>query len=323
MDLVIYSGIFIACAGMLYIAGEWVVGGLMRLSRLFVIREFVLAFFVMSMGASIPNLFLGVTSAIGGIPELSLGDILGNNIVAMTVAVAAGVFFTSRGFVEAGGKTVRTSMFFTLIAAILPILLITDGDLSRVDGLVLLGLFTIYILWLLSQRDRFSKRYNGTDKRESILKRARLAFSDVFKVVAGIALVLIATIGIVSSASFFAGYFGVSLLIIGLLIVGLGSALPEIYFSIASARQDNTEFVLSNIMGAVIIPATLVLGIVALIHPIQTDGLELLTESRMVLAAAAVLFFIFAATHRRINRFEAIILLVLYASFVSWAIFAS
>jgi Ca2+/Na+ antiporter len=76
-------------------------------------------------------------------------------------------------------------------------------------------------------------------------------------------------------------------------------------------------------MGAVIIPATLVLGIVALIHPIQTDGLELLTESRMVLAAAAVLFFIFAATHRRINRFEAIILLVLYASFVSWAIFAS
>ena len=323
MEIVLYSGVFLGCAMILYVSGEWVVQGMMRISRLFGIREFVLAFFVMAMASSIPNLFLGVTSALRGVSELSLGDVFGNNIIAMTVAVAASVFFARRKFIEAEGQTVKTAMIFTAIAAILPVILIIDGNLGRVDGIILIGLFLTYTTWLISQNKRFSKKYNGEKTRNfaELAIQIKKSIKSSFLALAGVALLILAAIGIVSSASFFAARFGISTLIIGLFIVGLGNALPEIYFSVASVRRGETSFVMSNLMGAVIVPATLVLGVVALIHPIETHGLALLTASRVALITATLLFFVFAVTHRRIDRIEATILLILYIAFVSWAAF--
>ena len=93
MELIFYGAVFLGCALILYVSGEWVVHGLMRLSRVLHVREFVVAFFVMATAASLPNLFVGITSAMAGIPELSLGDVFGNNLIAMTLAATAGVFF--------------------------------------------------------------------------------------------------------------------------------------------------------------------------------------------------------------------------------------
>ncbi|GAI48829.1 unnamed protein product [marine sediment metagenome] len=85
----------------------------------------------------------------------------------------------------------------------------------------------------------------------------------------GISFLLLAAEGIVMSASFFAESLNLSIALIGILIVGLGNALPEIYFVIASARKGQTWMILGNLMGSIIVPATLVLGIVALICPIE------------------------------------------------------
>lgn len=322
MDLVIHGALFILYAMALYLAGEWVVGSLMRLSRLVGIREFVLAFFVMAAAASLPNLFLGVTSALEGIPELSLGDVFGNNIIAMTVAVAAGIFFTRRGFIEVHGETVRTSMLFTIAAAVLPIILIFDGLLSRADALLLIGLFLFYTSWLISRQDMFTKKYNGLNEHHLgvFITHAKNAGWDIAKVIGGIFLIIVSALGIVSSASFFSSYFGLSIVVIGLLIVGLGSALPEIYFSVISAKRGDTSMIIGNLMGAVIIPGTLVLGTVALIHPISIQRVEFMAETRIFLLAAAAMFFIFSTTHKKITRAEGILLLILYALFVGWTI---
>ena len=316
MELIFHGAVFLGCALILYVSGEWVVHGLMRLSRVLHVREFVVAFFVMATAASLPNLFVGITSAMAGIPELSLGDVFGNNLIAMTLAVSAGVFFTRRHSIAVHSETVRTSMLFMAVSAVFPVLLLTDGQLGRVDGVLLIGLFLFYVRWLLSQHERFSKKYNGLHmhSQKEFLKHARLAVKDTAKVAAGVSLLVIAAYGIVSSASFFAAYFELPLLLIGLLIVGLGNALPEVYFSIASA---------GNLVGAVIVPATLILGIVALISPIYVDGLEFLTGSRVFLLASAALFFLFATTRRRIGPFEAGLLTLLYIAFVVWTVLAA
>ena len=80
---------------------------------------------------------------------------------------------------------------------------------------------------------------------------------------------------------------------------------------------------MGNLVGAVIVPATLILGIVALISPIYVDGLEFLTGSRVFLLASAALFFLFATTRRRIGPFEAGLLTLLYIAFVVWTVLAA
>jgi cation:H+ antiporter len=318
--LFLFISIFIASAVLLYVSGNIIVKALVRLSRRLEIQEFVVAFFIMALAASLPNLFVGITSALDGIPELSLGDIFGNNFIAMTLAVAAAVFFSPKKEIESKSQTAKGSLVFTTIAALLPVLLIIDGNLSRIDGVILIGLFVFYVFWLLSKKERFGAVYgaqpNVTAEQKNFAYRFRQSFKDIGQIIFAVSLLVLSSYGIVSSASYFASAFGVSLILVGLLITGLGNALPEVYFSIISARRGETSLILGNLMGSVIFPATLVLGIIVLIHPIVSLEIDTIAVSRAYLLVAAVLFHIFTRTKEKIGHIEGLILLLLYVAFV-------
>ena len=166
--------IFIASAALLYISGELIITALLRLSRSLGLKEFVVAFFVMAFAASLPNLFVGITSAASGLPELSFGDIMGNNLIAMTLAVGVAVFFADKKQIPSGSETVQTTAIFTIVAAILPIALVADGTLGRGDGLALVSLFLFYLVWLFSKRERFERIYEGG--RPSLTKDFKYVF---------------------------------------------------------------------------------------------------------------------------------------------------
>lgn len=303
------------------ISGEWVIDGLTRISKILKIREFVVGFFIMAAASSLPNLFVGITSAGRGIPELSLGDVFGNNFVAMTLAVAAAILFSARKEIETGGKTVQATALFTMTSALLPVILLFDSTLSRADGLILIVVFIGYLMWLFRRQEHFSRIYNDEHHKHLPIGKLKRGLKDIGLVLVGIALLFVAAIGIVASAKFFALSLGVPLLVVGILITGLGNALPEIYFAVASARRGETQMIIGNIMGSVIFPATLVLGIVAIIHPITVTDVGLVSDSRAFLFAAAILFFVFAKTKGRINIFEGAILALLYLAFVVNALF--
>jgi len=320
MDWLLYILIFIVSCGLLYLSGEWVIAGLMRVARLLGWREFVVAFFIMATGASLPNLFVGVTSAMRGIPHLSLGDIAGNNLVTLTVAVAIGVLFSTAKELPIASRTAQTTALCTAGAAILPLLLISDGVLSRSDGLILIGFFIFYLAWLFSKKERFTNKEYEVRDFASLTRDLKGLFKDFAKIILGIVFLLVAAQGIIHSATFFAKELNVSLMLIGILIVGFGNALPETYFAIAAAKQKDSWMVLGNLMGAVIIPATLVLGIVSIIHPIHIAdspyNWEILVLSRIFIILASLLFLIFARTNRKITARESYVLLAVYISFL-------
>jgi len=308
-----YVLIFLACCVLLYFSGEWVIGGLMRMARFLGWREFVVAFFVMAFAASLPNLFIGITSALHKIPQLSFGDVAGNNLVALTIAIALAVLISKKEL-PAESRTVQTTSIFTIIAALLPLLLILDGKLSRIDGILLIAFFIFYLFWLFSKRERFTKIYDT--HKIPIIKEFKLFLKDLGKLILGIMLLIIAAQGIVASAQFFAKSFDIALVLIGVLITGLGSALPEIYFAVASAKRGETWMILGDLMGAVIVPATLVLGIVALIHPIEISDFSPLAIARFFLIISALFFLFFVRTDRKITKKEALFLLSIYLIFV-------
>ena len=110
-----YVLFFLACCGALYFAGDWVVSGLSRIAKFLGWKEFAVAFFVMAVAGSLPNLLLGIIAIINHVPELSFGDVVGGNVVDMTLTIALAVFLSKNG-VTAKGQVVQSSLVFTYIA---------------------------------------------------------------------------------------------------------------------------------------------------------------------------------------------------------------
>ncbi len=312
-----YVLIFIISCFTLFFAGKILIEALARIARFLEWREFVVAFIVVALATSIPNLFVGITAALHKIPQLSFGDIVGGNLFDLTVAVALATMF-AKGL-PAESKMVQTSALFTMVIAILPLLLILDGSLGRGDGVVLLLIFAFYIFWLFSKKERFTKIYDH--QKDSIVKKFKTFLKDLGRIILGIVFLLLAAQGIVTSAHFFSQAFNLSLGLVGILIVGIGNALPETYFAIIAARRVQTWMILGNLMGSVIIISSLVLGIVALICPIKIIIFSPFAIARFFLIIAAMFFLFFVRTDRKISKKEAFFLLGTYITFVIVEIF--
>lgn len=316
--LLVYIIFFIAACILLYFSGQWIVEGLQRVAKFLEWKEFVVAFMLMAFAGSLPNIFLALLAVANGMPELSFGDVMGGNVVDMTLVIALAALFAHDG-IPAKGATFQTSSLFTIIAALLPLVLFMDGTLSRFDGFLLLTLFFSYVYWLFSKQDRFKKVYDNYTVPLS--KRFPLFMKDIGKVLAGIVFLIILAQVIVFGANRFSAEYDLPLAMVGVLVVGLGNSFPELYFSIASARKGETRMILGDLMGAVIIPATLVLGFVALVSPITVPDFSLFATARYFLIAASLLFFVFIKTDRKITKKEAILLLLVYIAFLLTEIF--
>lgn len=303
---------------LLFRAAGILVKGIGKIARYLKWRKFIIAFFVMAIVGSVPNLFVGISSVIHGVPELAFGDMIGNNTADLTLVVAMAVIFG--GSLVAKGAVVQLSAVLTIAIAILPLLLIVDGTLGRGDGIVLMLVFVAYSFWLLSKRKGFSDQLeNGKDT-------PLVEFKEFLKSIAfvslGIVFLLIAAEGVVRSVSFFAGELNFPIGVLGILVVGLGNSLPELYFSVAAAREKENWIVLGELMGSIIVPATLVIGLVAFLSPIHIPDSSPFSIGRFFLILSAFFFLIFARTDRKITRAEALFLLDIYLIFVASILFA-
>lgn len=309
--LVVFSAL------VLFRAASWLVQGIGKVAHYLQWSEFVIAFFVMAVGGSLPNLFIGFSAITHGIPELSFGDIVGNSVVDLTLVAALAVLIGSDLVAE--GKLVQTSSFLTISIALLPLLLILDGVLGRGDGIALIIVFLVYSLWMFSKRKFYQETFDGNLKPP--LKRFRNFLGGLGQIVIGGVLLIASAEGIVRSANFFAETFAIPVTLIGILGLGLGSALPELYFAIAAARRGKSWIILGEITGSVIILTTLVLGIVASISPIVVHDFSPFAFARFFMILSALFFLIFMRTGRKITRKEAWILIALYLAFVAVELF--
>ena len=301
----------VSCFLFYFLSRGYLIDALIKIAKYLKWREFVVAFFILAIGTTLPNLFVGIFSAFKNCPQLSFGEILSGNVFDLTVAIALASFFAKDG-IPAQSSVVQTTSFFTLAAALLPLFLISDGKLSQGDGLLLILFFIVYFSWLFKKEDRYKKIYDHQVEFLGI----KDFFKEWLKVFLAIILLLVAAKGIVSSAIFFAKFFKLPISLIGILIVGLSNALPETYFAIISAKRNENWLILGDLMGSVITPSTLVLGIVSLISPIEVLFFSPFKIARIFLIISVILFFIFAKTDRKITKKEGIILLAFYLIFI-------
>lgn len=307
----LYILIFFASIILLVFSGGKAVESLTRISRFLKLREFIVAFILMAFATSIPELFVGISAAFNKIPELSLGDVLGANIINLTLAVGLAVLFL--GGLEIERETVRRGSILMGTIGLLPLLLILDGELSRIDGCVLLLAFIFYLTWLFDREELFKKVYNDIDP-------TLLNFGNFIKDMAlfggSVVLLLISSQGIVTAAAFFAEFLGAGLGIVGIILVGAGTALPEVYFSIRAGRAGETKMILGNLMGCVVITSTLVLGLVALISPFKIADFSPYGTARLFLLVSVLFFLLISRTRSQISKKEGFALILIYIAFL-------
>jgi len=284
-------------------------------------REFVVAFFVMAAACSIPNLFVGINSALSGIPQLSFGDIVGGNVINLTLVVGLAVL-AGGASLPVESKMVQSSVIYLVAIAILPLLLMADGGLSRIDGMILILSFFLYVFWLFSKKERFKKVYDDKEFDSHKPGEGFWEFLNNFaKTIFALLLLLAASAGIVRSAMAFSAVFNIPLVLIGIIIVGMGDTIPETYFSIVSARRRQNWLILGDLVGSVIYTSTFVLGIVALIHPIESSNQNSFFIARIFLIISAILFLFVARTGKKITIKEGLFLIFVYILFLFAEIF--
>lgn len=307
-----YALIFVASLGLFTLAGKSLVESLSGIAEFLGWKEFIVAFFLTAFSVSMPNFFIGIASAINKIPELSLGDIIGGNVVELTLLVAVGGLISRQGL-GAQSRTVQGSSLFTIFTAILPLILILDGNLSRTDGILLISAFIAYVLWIFQLKDRFTKVYDEVKGPIGI----QFFLKCFFKFLICTAVLFLAAQGIIKSSLFFSSFFNIPLTMVGVLIISLGNSIPDLAFVIHAAKKSEDWLILGDLMGGTIITATLVLGIVSLICPIQIVDPSSMLIGRIFLIISALFFFLFIKTDHKITKTESFFLLLIYISFVA------
>jgi len=311
LELIFNLAIFILSFGGLWWSSDILVRSVKNVSLLLGWKEFVVAFVFVALFSTIPNFMVDVTAALKKVPHLALGDIIGTNVVNLSLIVGISALISKAGL-SVPSKTVIGSSYFTLISAILPFILLLDGDLSRADGVLLILLCFIYLFWLFTKKGRFEKVYDGIEQRiklDSLLKSFVLLLFSLF-------ILIFSSQGIINSALYFSEFFNVSLLFIGASIIGFGTALPELFFCIQAAKRSQDWMIAGDIMGSVIFSVSLVLGIVVLIEPILSLTISQILIARIFLIISAVLFFWHIRTDKKITRTEGIFFVLLYFMFL-------
>lgn len=307
--------LFFIAAVVLIRSGSIVVARLSRVAHFLQMSEFAVSFVLIALATSLPDIFVSLSAAFHGTSELAFSNIIGANIVTLTLAAGIGAVL-ARGL-DIKSATIRTDTLYAAFAVFLPVLLLLDKSLSWVDGIILLSYLTWYFTVLLQQRERFTKIFSNSQRS---LFNLRQFFKD-FTVLAIATAVLIGSAEAIIRFSFaIAEDFNIDLPVIGMLLVALSITLPEIVFSVRAILMGHKEMVFGNLIGSVIINSGFAIGAAVLIDPIEITTFAPFAIGMLFTALIAILFPVFVYTKQRISFAEGVVLVSVYALFVTFVL---
>lgn len=274
-----------------------------RLADGFHLSRYVVGFIVIAVISILPETFISLNAAIQGIPSFGLGMLFGSNIADLTLVFALIVFLARRG-IRIESKILKNRYVYPFIL-LLPLILGLDGHFSRLEGITLIVAGGVFYYTAL--KDGVVGETSDVNTGEVVKNALFLLFS--------MALLLVGSYFTVESASTLAAAVGVSPILVGMLVVGLGTTMPEFLFALHSVKKRNDSMAVGDILGTVLADATIVVGLLALVRPfVFPQRIIYLTGFFMVLAS--IILFACMKSKRRISRKEGLALFLIWVLFV-------
>ncbi len=309
--IILYIVLFLFSVFVLIKSGTVAVKKLVAISRYLQISEYILAFILMALATSLPELFVGINSALSKASVLSLGNIIGSNIVNLSLILGV-VAIIAKG-IKIKSKIAKRDAWIVFFISILPLLLLVDKKLSQADGVILLIVFFWYLSHILKAKEAFRKRMNHLVRTgEEFLKFSR----NLLVFILAIAVLLISSWGVVKTSTLIAEGFELPLVLIGLILVAIGTSLPELVFGIKAVITKHEGMNLGNLIGSTVINSTLILGITALIYPIEIENFNMILTGGIFMVFVILIANFFIATKEEISWKEGVILIALYVIFL-------
>lgn len=314
MDLTLSILAIVIGFGLLVWGADRFVHGAAATARNLGISTLVVGLTVVGFGTSAPEILVSIIASFNGNPGLAVGNAIGSNIANIGLVLGVTALITP---LMVNSDTLRREFPLMLLVMLLALVLVLDSKLGRIDGMILLGGLAMMIIWLvrLGRQRHYPEPMTSEFEREIpviTLKRALVL------TVLGLIVLLVGSQMLVYGAVNIAQRLGVSDLVIGLTIVAIGTSLPELAASIISALKKEHDIAIGNILGSNMYNLLAVLAIPGIVAPVTLEASVLSRDFAFMIGLAIALFIFAYGFNRpgRINRFEGLLLLGAYFSYM-------
>lgn len=287
---------------------DFLVDGSSKIAKKFNIPNIVIGLTIVSIGTSMPELFVSVTSAIGGHSDMALGNVIGSNICNLLLILGLSSFINPVKFQkETRLIEIPMCLVFTLVFLVL---CNTDNFISRGESLVLIILFVIFIgytIFMGVRGNSFNEDKNNKQEKEEIS-----IIENIVLVVIGVVALKFGGDFVVDGAVYIAQKFNVSDAIISLTILAVGTSLPELVTSVTAAIKKNSDIAIGNIIGSNIFNLLLIIGTSSLISPITYNASYNIEMAILVLATFVLALFPIIPPKNEMSRMNGVVYLIFY-----------
>ncbi len=302
--MAVFLQLILLCIGFAMLAkgADWFVEGSSGIATKFKIPQLVIGLTVVAMGTSAPEAAVSITAALKGNADITIGNILGSNIINILIVLGASALITP---LTVAKSTISIEIPFMIAVTLIMLAFGYNGTISSGEGIVLLLLFAVYLgyLFVLAKKD---KNKEETINEISVLKA-------LIWTVVGLFLIVYGSNVTVDAATKIAQALGLSERFIGLTIVALGTSLPELFTSVSAARKGNADIAIGNIVGSNLFNILLVIGISASIVPVPfVTGFRFDTIVSLV---AAILILLCSIKDRKLKRWAGALMLLSYVAY--------
>ncbi len=269
---------------------------------------------IMGFGTSAPELVVSVMASLDGNPGIALGNAYGSNIANIALILGLTAVIAP---IAVHSQVIRRELPILLAVTAVAALQVYDGEITRVEAIVLLVLLVVLLGWNIYQGRRGEVDALGGEVEKDLDAHSMPMKKALIWVGVGLLLLVVSSRLLVWGAVDIAQFFGVSDLVIGLTVVAIGTSLPELASSIAAIRKGEHDMALGNVIGSNLFNTLGVVGLAGVIHPMVAEP-AVFTRDMLVMGALTLALFVFAYGFRgpgRINRIEGGVLL---ASFVAY-----
>lgn len=273
---------------------------------------------IIGFGTSAPELAVSAMAASDGNPGLALGNGYGSNITNIALIVGLTAIIAP---IAVHSQVIRKELPLLVVLTLIAGAQLIDGELSRLDGWVLLGVFAAVMGWSIYQGIRGKGDPLGGDAESEIVAHPMPLKTALIWLVIGLILLIVSSRLLVWGAVAIAQSLGVSDLIIGLTIVAIGTSLPELASAIAAVKKNEHDLILGNILGSGIFNTLAVVGLAAAIQPLSVDPEVLYRDWTLMLGltlALLVMGFGLTGWRKLVSRVDGALLLAVYIAYTGY-----